>query len=64
MADVSKINGYAVSGGSDTDATLTKVVAYAVTAGSDTFESLSKIVAYAVTVPPTSAARPQVFVCT
>lgn len=64
MADLSKLDGYAVTGGANTAATTTKLVAYAVTAGSDSFESLSKVVAYAVTEITATAKRPQIFVAT
>jgi hypothetical protein len=65
MADVSKINSYAVTGGFDDRATITKFVGYAVTNDADNHMSVSKLVAYAVGVEsPVSTARPQVFVCT
>jgi hypothetical protein len=64
MADVSKLSGYAVTGGSDTNAIASKLNAYAVTGGSDKAALVAKLTAYAVIVLPTSATRPQVFVCT
>jgi hypothetical protein len=67
MADVSKLIGYAVTGGSDTSAIATKLTAYAITGGSDTKAIVSKMVAYAVvdtTPAPTAKARPQISVIT
>lgn len=65
MADLSKLNGYAVTGAATEAATVAKFVAYAVTGAADPFETVSKLVAYAVVVESTGAvARPQVFVCT
>lgn len=65
MADVSKLDGYAVTGAYDDRTTITKMVGYAVTNDADNHMSASKLVAYAVGVEqPVNAARPQVFVCT
>lgn len=64
MADVSKVNSYAVLGGATNALTVGKFVAYAVTNDADTHASVSKVVAYAVTQPNTAVTRPQVFVNT
>lgn len=47
--DVSKLNGYAVSGGEDDSVTGTKLNSYAVSGGFDDKVTLTKIVAYVVT---------------
>lgn len=68
MADVSKVSGYAVTGGHSDKLTAAKLVAYAVTNDADTYMSASKLVAYAVTGDTgggtPSVVRPQVFTCT
>lgn len=65
MADVSKVNGYAVTGGHEDRITVAKLTAYAITNDADTKASVSKFAAYAVTETSTvPTARPHVFVCT
>jgi hypothetical protein len=64
MADVSKVNSYAVLGGAVAALTVGKFVGYAVTNDADTHASVSKVVAYAVTQASTQITRPQVFVAT
>ncbi|MGZ5545084.1 MAG: hypothetical protein ACXWIU_10450 [Limisphaerales bacterium] len=64
MADVSKLNGFAVTGISDSKATISKVAAYAVAGISDQALTISKVTAYAVIDTTARTSRPQVFVCT
>lgn len=66
MADLSKITGYVIEGGSTTKVSAAKLTAYAVTGiASNSVEIASKLVAYAVVMPSSGVvARPQVFVCT
>lgn len=61
--DVSKLVGYAITGGSDTSAIATKLTGYAITGGSDIAAIVTKLAAYAVidTPPaPVAVKRPQV----
>jgi len=65
MADVSKLNAYAVIGSPHDRIAIPKLTAYAVTNDAAKYISLSKLTAYAVVVEsPAVVARPHVFVCT
>ena len=56
MADLAKINGYAVVNFASASAiSVLKFTAYAVVYAADAYQSLGKIVGYAVVVTPTVA---------
>lgn len=48
MADVSKLNGYAITGSGDSAATVTKLSGYAIKDGYLLVETTSKLLGYAI----------------
>jgi hypothetical protein len=59
VADLAKINGYAVVNPASASAiSVLKFTAYAVVYAADAYQSLGKIVGYAVVIPPTVAGDP------
>lgn len=64
MADVTKLNGYAIQDAYLPTESASKLVGYAISGTSDTAVTITKLDAYVITISAPSTARPFVFVAT